>query len=76
MRDMYFRAGAAQSEALCQDDSPWAPMLLGPNCPLFARKFPENTASQVRLALKSPQAWLSDMLRAAQAISVSINLPV
>ncbi len=44
---MFLEAGAMQSESYCRDESPWAPLLLGPHCPLFARKFPENTSSQV-----------------------------
>ena len=44
---MFLEAGAMQSNSYCRDEAPWAPLLLGPHCPLFARKFPESTASQV-----------------------------
>lgn len=44
---MFLEAGTMQSDSYCQDEAPWAPLLLGPHCPLFARKFPEDTASQV-----------------------------
>lgn len=51
---MFLEAGAMQSESYCRDESPWAPLLLGPHCPLFARKFPENTASQARAPMHAP----------------------
>ena len=44
---MFLEAGAMQSDLYCEDDAPWAPTLIGPHCALFARKFPEDTASQV-----------------------------
>ena len=44
---MFLEAGAVPSDSYCQDEAPWAPTLLGPHCPLFARKFPETTAPQV-----------------------------
>ena len=45
---MFVEAGGLQSTAHCQDEAPWAPALLGRTCPLFARKFPENTTAEVR----------------------------
>ena len=55
-KHVFLEAGAPQSDSYCRADAPWAPVLLGPHCPLIARKFPENTASQVRLAW-SPLVW-------------------
>ena len=48
-KHVFLEAGAPQSDTYCWEDAPWAPVLLGPHCPLIARKFPENTASQVCL---------------------------
>ena len=48
-KHVFLEAGAPQSHSYCREDAPWAPVLLRPHCPLIARKFPENTASQVRL---------------------------
>ncbi|CAK0784365.1 hypothetical protein CVIRNUC_007569 [Coccomyxa viridis] len=46
-KHVFMEAGAPQSDSYCRAGAPWAPVLLGPHCSLIARKFPENTASQV-----------------------------
>ena len=50
---MFVEAGGLQSTAHCQDEAPWAPALLGRTCPLFARKFPENTTTEVPICSKT-----------------------
>lgn len=60
-KEMFVRAGAPASTALCSEESPWSNRLLGPSCPLFARKFSNNTADAVRslppLSLSPCNAW-------------------
>ena len=45
---MFVRAGSAPSSKLCEEDSPWSHRLLHKECPLFARKFLNHTAAEVR----------------------------
>ncbi|CAL8469170.1 g8711 [Coccomyxa elongata] len=46
-QEMFVRAGAPASAALCSEESPWSNRLLAPSCPLFARKFSNHTGDAV-----------------------------
>lgn len=70
-REMFVRAGAPASAALCSEESPWSNRLLAPSCPLFARKFSNHTADAVRsLLIKTSVPSLCLMWRDTDATSI------